>query len=68
MSESIFQKMAGLLGGAFAKETPCPYENLVGEGADFPPPVSTTIIRPQASGPAELIFGDVPHLPPEFRP
>lgn len=64
MSENILQKIAGLAGRAFAKETPDPYQTPIDDFAVATQPV----MRPQAIGSAELVFGDVPHVPPDFKP
>ncbi len=63
MSENLFQRAAGLLGKAFTKETPDPYQTPIEDAAVAP---QTFTIRPQAIGSAE-IYGDVPHVPPEFN-
>lgn len=66
MSENIFQKAAGLLGKAFTGQTPDPYETPIGEMAGTP--VAPLVIRPQAIGSPDMVFGDVPYMPPDFKP
>ena len=63
MSENIFQKVVGLAAKAFGKEAPDPYQTPVDDVAAAP---QSFVIRPQAIGSAE-IYGDVPHVPPEFN-
>lgn len=65
MSENIIQKALSMLGKAWVSDPLCPYQTPVGEMTAVPSEPKT--IRPQAIGSAELIFGDVPFVPPELN-